>query len=443
MRVAAGIVPRAVPAILGEDRASRLLRDGLARAREPPGVEDAAARRRRSRPRSPRRSATRWGASTRRPPTAPTSPRAFATDDIFFAIRLEPYLVATAGAHPDLATRLAALVETTRRTRRVLVHGDFSPKNILRGPDGPVILDAECAWYGDPAFDLAFVLNHLLLKGLWRPAWRGRYLDAFAALADAYLAHVAWEPRAALDARTAALLPGLLLGRVDGKSPVEYLTDADRRAPRCAPSPARCCCSRSTISPSIGRAAGAKAATSMNTTHRPRSTPAGSGIRAGGRPSRPRSRSPAARSDVPSRRRGPRAARARPSTCATAAARWAAWTCSAPSPTSTARSPRRSRGRDAARPGRRRRAAGGAGRHAEQGDAGRQRDDRGVARGRARRRGRPRTAAVATPRRRRAGLAAAARDPDLRRRRARRSPDRHPGPDGDARRRGELRRGDA
>jgi Ser/Thr protein kinase RdoA (MazF antagonist) len=157
----------------------------------------------------------------------------FPTADIFHAIRLEPYLVATARAHPDLAPRLAALVETTRSTRRVLVHGDFSPKNILRGPDGPVILDAECAWYGDPAFDLAFVLNHLLLKGLWRPDWRGRYLDAYTALTDAYLAQVVWEPRATLAGRTAALLPGLMLGRVDGKSPAEYLTaDADRAEAR-------------------------------------------------------------------------------------------------------------------------------------------------------------------------------------------------------------------
>jgi thiamine kinase-like enzyme len=115
----------------------------------------------------------------------------------------------------------------------VLVHGDFSPKNILLGPDGPVILDAECAWYGDPAFDLAFVLNHLLLKQVWRPALAAALGDMYAALVAAYRAHVAWEPAEALDARTAALLPGLLLARVDGKSPVEYLTaDADRERVR-------------------------------------------------------------------------------------------------------------------------------------------------------------------------------------------------------------------
>ena len=93
------------------------------------------------------------------------------------------------------------------------------------GAGGPILLDAECAWYGDPAFDLAFCLNHMLLKCLWRPQWRDRYLACFDALAHAYLAGVCWEPAARIEARTARLLPGLLLGRVDGKSPAEYLTD--------------------------------------------------------------------------------------------------------------------------------------------------------------------------------------------------------------------------
>ena len=149
----------------------------------------------------------------------------FPTDDLFHAIRLEPYLLATARAQPALSARLTDLAGITAANRRVLVHGDFSPKNLLIGPDGPVVLDAECAWFGDPAFDLAFVLNHLLLKGVWKRHWRSGYLHLFERLVGAYRAHVGWEPWQALDARTAALLPGLLLGRVDGKSPAEYLTD--------------------------------------------------------------------------------------------------------------------------------------------------------------------------------------------------------------------------
>ncbi|HSU06358.1 MAG TPA: aminoglycoside phosphotransferase family protein [Acetobacteraceae bacterium] len=153
----------------------------------------------------------------------------FPTDSIFYDIRLEPYLIATARAHPDRAAALNALVATTQANKRALVHGDVSPKNILVGPAGPVFLDAECAWWGDPAFDLAFCLNHLLLKCLWTPAARDGFLACFDALAAAYLAGVAWEPPAALERRAAHLLPGLLLARVDGKSPVEYITaDTDK-----------------------------------------------------------------------------------------------------------------------------------------------------------------------------------------------------------------------
>jgi aminoglycoside phosphotransferase (APT) family kinase protein len=160
----------------------------------------------------------------------------FDTDAIFFDIRLEPYLVATAERHPAHAAALRRLVAQTQAHAQSLVHGDVSPKNILVGPAGPVFLDAECAWWGDPAFDLAFVLNHLLLKCLWVGQARERLLASFEALAAAYLAQVDWEPVEPLERRAAELLPGLLLARVDGKSPVEYITDDAQRdqVRRCA-----------------------------------------------------------------------------------------------------------------------------------------------------------------------------------------------------------------
>jgi len=155
----------------------------------------------------------------------------FATDEAFYAIRLEPYLVATSRVHSDIADRLHSIVQETASTRRVLVHGDVSPKNILVGPRGPVFLDAECAWYGDPAFDVAFCLNHLLLKCLWRPQYRQAYLACFDRFAASYLDAVVWESRASIEARITRLLPALFLARIDGKSPIEYVTserDKDR-----------------------------------------------------------------------------------------------------------------------------------------------------------------------------------------------------------------------
>ena len=223
MRVAAEVDPHAVPGILGEDRSSGLfamqyldpdrypvwktqLREGE--------ISTATARA------TGLRIAGIHGHTAGRLEIA----RRFATDHIFFPIRLEPYLCATAIRHPDCAHRLESLVRITGATRKALVHGDVSPKNILAGPQGPVFLDAECAWYGDPAFDLAFCLNHLLLKCIWRPQWQSRYIESFDALASSYLGSVTWEASADIEARAAHLLPGLLLGRVDGKSPVEYIT---------------------------------------------------------------------------------------------------------------------------------------------------------------------------------------------------------------------------
>ncbi len=155
--------------------------------------------------------------------------RQFSTDRFFHLLRLEPYLEALALRHPAVSERLMRLSSTTLATKRALVHGDISPKNILVGLHGPVFLDAECAWFGDPAFDLAFCLNHLLLKCLWVRAAGCRFLKAFDVLLESYMRFVNWESKHAFEARVGALLPALLLARVDGKSPVEYITAEEDR----------------------------------------------------------------------------------------------------------------------------------------------------------------------------------------------------------------------
>jgi fructosamine-3-kinase len=138
--------------------------------------------------------------------------RRFATDANFASLRIDPYLVFTAAKHPDLSDGFRSVIRRTATTHLAVIHGDVSPKNILIGPSGPVLLDAECAWYGDPAFDLAFVVNHLVLKTLVVTGRREALTASAHALVDAYARQVTWEPRA----------------RVDGLSPVEYL-DADQQ----------------------------------------------------------------------------------------------------------------------------------------------------------------------------------------------------------------------
>lgn len=237
MRVAARAAPAAVPALLGQDEQAGLLAMSYLPAAQYP-VWKALLRDGMADPAFAGRVADTIGrihAATAADPSLATQ---FPTDGIFYDIRLEPYLVATGRAHPDLADRMEALVRRTAATKLALVHGDVSPKNILAGPDGPVFLDAECAWWGDPAFDLAFCLNHLLLKCLWVPASTAGFMACFNAMAARYLARVAWEPAPELEQRAAHLLPALLLARVDGKSPVEYITtnppkETVRRVARC------------------------------------------------------------------------------------------------------------------------------------------------------------------------------------------------------------------
>ncbi|MCW5774385.1 MAG: phosphotransferase [Rhodospirillaceae bacterium] len=228
MRFANQAVPGAAPALLAEDAAAgalamafldpadhRLWKSELRDGRADPAFAAAVGT----------RLAAIHAASADRAAIA----AAFPTDDIFYAIRLEPYLVATGRAHPDLAPQIDALVRRTAATKRALVHGDVSPKNILVGPAGPVFLDAECAWYGDPAFDIAFCLNHMLLKCLWTPRAAAAFLACYDALAAAYLAGVRWEAAAEIEARAASLLPALFLARMDGKSPVEYVTETAQK----------------------------------------------------------------------------------------------------------------------------------------------------------------------------------------------------------------------
>lgn len=135
----------------------------------------------------------------------------------FRALRIEPFLLVPAERHSSVAPVLRAMAEDLRQSREALVHGDASPKNILVAPHGPVFLDAETAVAGDPAFDGAFCLAHLLLKAAWLVPHRGALLEA----ARAFLAGLAPDPDR--DLRIARLTPALLLARVDGRSPADYL----------------------------------------------------------------------------------------------------------------------------------------------------------------------------------------------------------------------------
>ena len=154
---------------------------------------------------------------------------AFPNREVFRDLRISPFLLFTAERNPGSAPRLRALAARLAEARIALIHGDVSPKNILVGPRGPVFLDAETCVFGDPAFDLAFCLSHLLLKTVWLKRHREPLHACLRGLTDSYLAHVDWEGPAGLSTRAAEMVAALLLARVDGKSPAPYLVEAKDR----------------------------------------------------------------------------------------------------------------------------------------------------------------------------------------------------------------------
>ncbi len=149
-------------------------------------------------------------------------------DTSFFdALRLDPYYRHVARAHADLASALQHLVASLAEHPRCLVHGDFSPKNILVHPGGLTLVDFEVGHFGDPAFDLGFFLSHVVLKAIrardgWWDFWRltftfwNQYMRSLMPVCGA-------SEYAALVGRGIENLAGCLLARVDGKSRVDYL----------------------------------------------------------------------------------------------------------------------------------------------------------------------------------------------------------------------------
>lgn len=141
----------------------------------------------------------------------------------FRQLRLDPYFYTLISGHPDLQDRIEIEIHQLQTNRLCLMHGDYSPKNLMFSDDRMVVLDWEVACYADPAFDIGFLLNHLILKAAYRPQQATDYLALAQTVWTAYKAQIGDQTAAFVNQRLAGLLPLLLLARIDGKSPVEYL----------------------------------------------------------------------------------------------------------------------------------------------------------------------------------------------------------------------------
>ncbi len=160
---------------------------------------------------------------------------AFNDRSFFETLRIEPYYVYTWIQIPATAQFYDALIGETRARRLTLVHGDYSPKNILVYQGRLVLLDHEVIHFGDPAFDLGFALAHLLSKAHHVRDMRAAFATAAGIYWRAYraaLGSVPWSYD--LEPRTVRHTIGCLLARVAGRSTLEYLDEAERARQRTA-----------------------------------------------------------------------------------------------------------------------------------------------------------------------------------------------------------------
>jgi 5-methylthioribose kinase len=147
----------------------------------------------------------------------------FENPDVFVQLRVDPFYRFVADRHVDVRGAIEHHAESLLTNRTTLVHGDFSPKNILIWDHELLLLDYEVAVWGDPAFDVAFMLTHLALHGFTTPSHARRFRMAAERFWAVYAASVAAADE--LGRRVASHYACLLLARVDGKSPVDHLRD--------------------------------------------------------------------------------------------------------------------------------------------------------------------------------------------------------------------------
>ena len=155
----------------------------------------------------------------------PAFRRLFWDGTVFDQLRVDPYYRTTAARHPDVREQFEDLVGVSWNVDTALVHGDYSPKNMMVRGGKIFLIDFEVIHWGDPAFDSGFLLNHLLLKAFHQPLFATLYIDAAREFWQALLTGLGLNPRAAGDFERMTLrhLGGLMLARIDGKSPVEYI----------------------------------------------------------------------------------------------------------------------------------------------------------------------------------------------------------------------------
>jgi 5-methylthioribose kinase len=155
----------------------------------------------------------------------PSFRTAFGERTVFDQLRIDPYYRTTAARHREVRPVIGKLIDDSWQIRTAMVHGDYSPKNLLVQGNNIFLIDFEVVHWGDPAFDAGFLLNHLFLKAFHQPRFGRHYFSAAREFWRELLKGSKEAAGGDLENMTLRHLGALMLARIDGKSPVEYIRD--------------------------------------------------------------------------------------------------------------------------------------------------------------------------------------------------------------------------
>lgn len=153
----------------------------------------------------------------------------FGDKHFFHELQLSPFYDSVAKVYPKLADKIGAHAALLATSNVCFIHGDFTARNIVVAPHRLILLDFEAGHFGHPSFDLALMVCHLTLKTVRFREKKEDFMPLIITFWTAYLQSAnfeneTWHARACLPQ-----LGCILLSRVDGKSPIDYLPDEQDR----------------------------------------------------------------------------------------------------------------------------------------------------------------------------------------------------------------------
>jgi 5-methylthioribose kinase len=155
----------------------------------------------------------------------PAAHRKFMEDTLFDQLRIDPFYRFVAAKNVDLQDSINGLITELENDKTTIVHGDFSPKNFMVTEDDHVyVLDFEVMHVGNPVFDLAFIMAHLLCKFFHAPNTEGA--SEMLKIANTFLS--AYREESQISPSLVLHTALIALARVEGKSPVNYLTESEQ-----------------------------------------------------------------------------------------------------------------------------------------------------------------------------------------------------------------------